>query len=111
MLARLAGNRELMLAMTTKPANDGFLVKDSFFSDHQEELDYDPQNGNPNKGFLDGNGILAHVYKKQNLSIDNSPENSSVHDEHDIMSDKSEKSIVPGGDDDDKVEVWVDDGP
>ena len=39
---------------------------------------------NPNLGFKIPGEILAFVHRKDNLSIDDSPENSSVHDDDEL---------------------------
>ena len=75
MLKRLSGNRELMMHMTKKPGKFGHIVKDSFFSDHCEEAEENPEvlGPDPNLGFGVKEEILAHVYKRDNISIDHSP--------------------------------------
>lgn len=79
MLERLAGNRELMLHMQVKTVpGQGFILKDSFFSDHCESDDYDPNENDPNFGFKDPTAVTPHVYKKPALSIDDSPEEDDV---------------------------------
>ena len=44
------------------------------------EGNYNEKAFNPNLGFKVPNEIVAHVERRENLSIDNSPQNSSIHD-------------------------------
>ena len=79
MLQRLAGNRDLMLHMQVKTVpGQGFILKDSFFSDHCESDNYDPKEFDPNFGFKDPTAVTPYVAKKQGLSIDDSPEEDDV---------------------------------
>ena len=58
----------------------GFVLKDSFFSDHCQSDEFDPKANDPNFGFKDPNGVLSHVIRKPGLSIDDSPEEDDVGD-------------------------------
>jgi hypothetical protein len=79
MMQQLSNNRELMLHMQVKTvAGEGFILKDSFFSDHYEDAGFENADYDPNFGFRDPGAVKPHVFRKPGLSIDDSPEEDDV---------------------------------
>lgn len=64
----------------------------------------------PNFGFKDPSGVITTVLKKKHFDIDYSPEQSNASDEHlDGLGDKTDRSVTRGQEDE-KVDLYVDDG-
>lgn len=100
-----------MIHMIKKPGLRGFIVKDSFFSDHQESEE-EKQKPDPNHGFEVKEEILAHVYKRDiNSEIDLGPDSDSVHDLEEKYASPTSPHSSNVGEEPEKVMVsLVDDG-
>ena len=122
MYGRINYNRALEKITKIEPGINGFVINDTLITDHCEDEDFDPDFYNPNLGFKVEGEVQTHILKRENLSIDGSPANSSVHesDEDYGVPEAFESQTIsgtPNRDNEDSaegeeqnIEVWIDEG-